>query len=45
MSGALPRYYRPERAVAADESVLWVVVDEDRRGGATGSAEAMLDGI
>ncbi|MER5424985.1 hypothetical protein [Streptosporangium roseum] len=29
MSGVLPRYYRPERAVAADESVLWVVVDED----------------
>ncbi|MEV4009843.1 hypothetical protein AB0J35_05035 [Nonomuraea angiospora] len=29
MSGALPRYYRPERAVAADESVSWVVVDED----------------
>ncbi|WP_433381085.1 hypothetical protein [Streptosporangium sp. CA-115845] len=28
-SGALPRYYQPERAVAADESVLWVVVDED----------------
>ncbi|MGN9844898.1 hypothetical protein ACTMTI_42910 [Nonomuraea sp. H19] len=29
MSGALPRYYRAERAVAADESVSWVVVDED----------------
>jgi hypothetical protein len=29
MSGTLPRYYRPERAVAADESVSWVVVDED----------------
>lgn len=27
MSGALPRYFRPERAVAADESVSWVVVD------------------
>jgi hypothetical protein len=29
MSGALPRYFRAERAVAADESVSWVVVDED----------------
>ncbi|MEQ4725350.1 hypothetical protein [Nonomuraea sp. B19D2] len=29
MSGVLPRYYRPERAVAADASVSWVVVDED----------------
>ncbi|MGW5682828.1 hypothetical protein [Nonomuraea sp. NPDC003754] len=29
MSGVLPRYYRPERAVAADESVSWVMVDED----------------
>ncbi|WP_127933364.1 hypothetical protein [Nonomuraea polychroma] len=29
MSGGLPRFYRPERAVAADESVSWVVVDED----------------
>ncbi|MEV1178861.1 hypothetical protein [Nonomuraea sp. NPDC049784] len=29
MSGALPRYYRPERAVAADESVSWVVVDDE----------------
>jgi hypothetical protein len=28
MSGALPRYFRAERAVAADESVSWVVVDE-----------------
>ncbi|MDP4505311.1 site-specific integrase [Nonomuraea turcica] len=30
MSGSLPRFYRPERAVAADGSVSWVVVfDED----------------
>lgn len=28
-SGAVERYYRAERAVAADESVSWVVVDED----------------
>ncbi|MFC5835117.1 hypothetical protein [Nonomuraea insulae] len=25
----MPRYHRPERAVAVDESVSWVVVDED----------------
>lgn len=29
MSGSLPRYYRPERAVASGESVSWVVVDQD----------------
>jgi hypothetical protein len=29
MSGVLPRSYRPERAVAVDESVSWVVVYED----------------
>ncbi|MFB9622733.1 hypothetical protein [Nonomuraea helvata] len=29
MSGALPRFFRPERAVAADESVSWVVVDDE----------------
>lgn len=29
MLGALPRFYRPERVVVADESVSWVVVDED----------------
>ncbi|MFE0147902.1 hypothetical protein ACFWY5_12200 [Nonomuraea sp. NPDC059007] len=28
-SDAAERHYRAERAVAADESVSWVVVDED----------------
>jgi hypothetical protein len=41
MSGALPRHYPSERAVAADESVSWAVVDEDlelpRRANATRS--------